>query len=381
MVITMKRRVFIKLIILFALVFSSFPALGAVREYRLTIEQQDVTIRDKTAAGMTINGTIPGPTLYFQEVDLARIHVTNTMSVATSVHWHGLLVPPSMDGVPYVTQTPIQSGTTFTYEFPIRQTGTYWYHSHSELQEQSGLYGSIVIADSAHKADREFVLLLSDWTTDSPKSILRNLKRGSEWFSLDKGSAQSALGAAKAGRFSDYFKRELQRMPPMDIADVAYDFFLSNGKPETSFEANKGETIRLRVINGSATTYFHINFAGGPMTIVSARGERTTNIFIDQFGLRPFFKAIATAQTCQYTKPYPDPILWSADQMGIHPSNCLMIGDTTVDILSAKAAGAQSVGVLCGFGEQRELLDAGADMIIQSTSDLEPIVMKRNHSD
>lgn len=117
-----------------------------------------------------------------------------------------------------------------------------------------------------------------------------------------------------------------------------------------------------------------------PMAIVSARGKRTTNIFLDQFGLRPFFKAIATAQTCQYTKPYPDPIIWAADQMGIHPGNCLMIGDTTVDILSAKAAGAQSVGVLCGFGQDGELRDAGADLIIGSTKDLLPILKKDHHS-
>ncbi len=130
------------------LFFSLSSTSAAVREYNLVITQDEVSIQDKTASGMIINGKIPGPTLYFENGDLARIHVRNEMNVPTSMHWHGLLVPPTMDGVPFVTQVAIQPGTTFTYEFPIRQTGTYWYHSHSGLQEQQGLYGSIVIPDS-----------------------------------------------------------------------------------------------------------------------------------------------------------------------------------------------------------------------------------------
>jgi FtsP/CotA-like multicopper oxidase with cupredoxin domain len=176
--------------------------------------------------------------------------------------------------VPLITQPPIAAGTTFTYEFPIRQSGTYWYHSHTGLQEQRGLYGSIVITPEQEKvrADRNQVVLLSDWTTDSPDYVLKTLKRGSEWYALEKGSAQSIFGAIKAGRLGDYYKRELQRMPPMDIADVAYDYFLANGKPEIDIEAKTGDKVRLRIINGSATTYFHLEFSGGPMTIISADG-------------------------------------------------------------------------------------------------------------
>ena len=258
-------------------------AFGAVREYNLTIAQEKVTIRDKTAAAMTINGGIPGPTLYFEKGDLARIHVKNEMNVSTSVHWHGLLVPPTMDGVPFITQVPIQPGTTFTYEFPIRQTGTYWYHSHSGLQEQSGLYGSIVIADHKYKTAHDYVVLLSDWTTESPASVLRTLKRGSHWYALEKGSSQSIFGAAKAGHLGDYFMREIQRMPPMDIADIAYDYFLSNGAPEIRLAAQPGDLVRIRVINGSATTYFHLNYAGGPMTIISADGQLVEPVESDLF--------------------------------------------------------------------------------------------------
>jgi CopA family copper-resistance protein len=254
--------------------FIPFRSSAATVEYELTIAQQEVDITGKPARGMTINGTIPGPTLRFQEGDVARIHVHNQMSVETSIHWHGLLVPPDMDGVPYVSFPPIEPGTTFTYEFPIRQSGTYWYHSHTSLQEQSGVYGSIVIEPSQKRlpTDRDYVVLFSDWTDENPHEVLRTLKRGSEWYALEKGSGQSILGAARLGMLGAYFKRELQRMPAMDISDVAYDRFLANGKPETSLSAKPGETIRLRIIDGSATTYFHLEFAGGPMTIVAADG-------------------------------------------------------------------------------------------------------------
>ena len=279
----MKNQISLLVLICTGLLFLSTPVIGAVREYNLTIKQQQITILGKTANGMTINDSIPGPTLRFTEGDTARIYVKNEMSVPTSIHWHGLLVPSTMDGVPFVTQVPIKPGTTFTYEFPIRQTGTYWYHSHTDLQEQRGLYGSIVIDDRKHKTDRDYVVLLSDWTTESPNEVIRTLKRGSEWYALEKGSSQSIIGAAKAGKLGDYFKRELQRMPPMDIADVAYEYFLSNGKPETMLEAKGHETVRLRVINGSATTYFHLNFSGGPMTIVSADGQLVQPIKKDLF--------------------------------------------------------------------------------------------------
>lgn len=272
------------LLLVFACSLLTAPyALSAVRDYSLVIAQDSIEIMDRTAAGMTINGGIPGPTLHFSKGETARISVKNDMDVATSIHWHGLLVPPGMDGVPFVTQPSIAPGDTYVYEFPIRQTGTYWYHSHSGLQEQRGLYGSIVIDDSQHMPDRDYVVLLSDWTTDSPDSVIKTLKRGSEWYALQKGSSQSILGAARKGRLGDYFQRELQRMPPMDLADVAYDYFLSNGKPSISLEAKFHETIRLRVINGSATTYFHLNFSGGPMTIISADGQLVEPVEKDLF--------------------------------------------------------------------------------------------------
>jgi hypothetical protein len=185
-----------------------------------------------------------------------------------------------MDGVPFVSYPPIKPGTTFTYRFPIRQTGTYWYHSHSGLQEQRGVFGSIVILpkERDHGEDKDYVVVLSDWTDQNPKEILRNLRRGSEFFGVRKKTAQSVLGAAKTGKLGEYFEREAMRMPAMDLADVAYDSFLVNGKPEELLSAKLGETVRLRVIDGSASTFFHLSYAGGPMTIVGADGQPVESV-------------------------------------------------------------------------------------------------------
>src|SRR5690606_2766485 len=139
-----------------------------VKEYKLMIDKQLVNITGDSVMGMAINGTIPGPTLEFNEGEQAIIHVTNNMEVETSVHWHGILLPNFQDGVPYLTTPPIKAGTTFTYKFPIKQSGTYWYHSHTMLQEQSGVYGSIVIHPKKKTLDydKDLVLLLSDWTNE-----------------------------------------------------------------------------------------------------------------------------------------------------------------------------------------------------------------------
>jgi len=283
MILLLRDIVTVGLIGFFLLGHASVHA--ATIEYDLAISQQELNITGTPAWGMTVNGGIPGPTLRFKEGDFARIRVKNTMGVDTSIHWHGLLVPPGMDGVPNISFPPIRPGSTFTYEFPIRQSGTYWYHSHTSLQEQSGVYGSIVIepGQPGKKTDLDHVVLLSDWTDQDPHEVNRTLKRGSEWFALEKGSAQSIFGAARLGMLGDYFTRELQRMPAMDIADVAYDRFLANGKPESTLPAKPHETVRLRIIDGSATTYFHLEFAGGPMTIVAADGQDVEPVKEDRF--------------------------------------------------------------------------------------------------
>ena len=210
-----KRIAHVLMYLLFC-ILTATPVLAEVVEYNLTISQQNINITGTPVSAMTVNGAIPGPTLQFKEGDKARIHVHNKMDVETSIHWHGLLVPPGMDGVPFISFPPIAPNTIFTYEFPIRQSGTYWYHSHTSLQEQSGVYGSIVIEPKQNKlqVDQDHVVLLSDWTDENPHTVNRFLKRGSEWYAIQKGSGQSIFGAMRLGMFGDYFKRELQRMPP-----------------------------------------------------------------------------------------------------------------------------------------------------------------------
>ncbi len=266
-------RFFLVIMFTVPLLLAASASAGEV-VYDLVIEEQPWNVTGRPATAMTIHGSVPGPVLRFTEGDQARIRVHNRMAVETSIHWHGLLVPPGMDGVPLLSFPPIAPGATFTYQFPIRQSGTYWYHSHTSLQEQRGVYGAIVIQPEKVRlqADRDFVVLLSDWTDRDPYQVLRELKRGSEWFALEKGSAQSIVGAARLGMLGDFFKRELQRMPAMDIADVAYDRFLANGRPQLHLDARPGETVRLRLVDGSATTYFHLQFAGSPLQIVAADG-------------------------------------------------------------------------------------------------------------
>lgn len=185
-------------ILIFFIFSAHIQARASTVEYDLTISREEMNITGKPVRGITINQSIPGPTLYFKEGDLARIHVHNKMKVETSIHWHGILVPPDMDGVPYISFPPIRPNATFTYEFPIRQSGTYWYHSHTGLQEQSGVYGSIVIEPRRNvpKFDHDYVVLFSDWTDEDPHEVNRTLKRGSEWYAIEKGSAQSIFGAA-----------------------------------------------------------------------------------------------------------------------------------------------------------------------------------------
>jgi len=186
--------------------------------YILTLDNEKVDKTGKSIEAMTVNGGIPGPTLRFKEGGYAIIYVKNEMDVETSVHWHGILLTNFFDGVPYLTTPPIKPGETQNYEFPPKQSGTYWYHSHTMLQEQTLEY------------DRELVLLLSDWTTEKPENVLRNLKRGNEWYNIKKDTAtplNRVIGRGGFGAQRNFWK---QRMEGADIADIYYSAFLTNGE-------------------------------------------------------------------------------------------------------------------------------------------------------
>ena len=247
-----------------------------VVEYRLTIAEQTLSPADRKVQALTINGGTPGPVLRLREGDVARITVVNGLADdSTSIHWHGLLGVFQVESSLVVTTPVIGPGKSRTFEFLIRQHGTYWYHSHTGHQEQRGVYGAIVIEPKTETkaADHDEVVILSDWTDEDPRDVQRSLLRGSDWYSFRKGTSQSLLGAYQAGKLGEYLAREKALVPPMDLSDVAYDAFLMNGRRRLELPGKPGETVRVRLINAGAASYFYLDAATGPLRIVAADGQ------------------------------------------------------------------------------------------------------------
>ncbi|PVW13581.1 multicopper oxidase domain-containing protein [Marixanthomonas spongiae] len=248
-----------------------------VHEYNLTIDYKTVNVSgEKEVKAMTINGGIPGPNLEFEEGEFAVINVTNNMNVETSVHWHGMILPNFYDGVPYLTTPPIRPGETLQYKFAIKQSGTYWYHSHTGLQEQRGVYGSLQInpKEKTLDYDKDLVMVLSDWMDEDPASQLKNLKRGNEWYLIKKGQIQSWDKIIKKKAVGAKLKMIWQRMPDMAISDNYYDTFFINGENNQEYPNFKpGEKVRLRFVNASAATYFWLTFGGEDPLLVSSDGK------------------------------------------------------------------------------------------------------------
>ena len=276
--------------------------VGKTVEYNLHVKDTIVNFTGKNRKALAINGSIPAPTLYFQVGDTAIIHVHNHLQKQqTSTHWHGLLLPNEQDGVPYLTTAPIEPSTTHTFKFPITHSGTYWYHSHTMFQEQSGLYGSIVIYPNEGTENiKEQVLILSDWTDENPKEVMRSLKRETDWYAIKKKSVQSWGEAISKSGFGAKVKQSWNRMPPMDIADVYYHKFLVNGTDNFNIpDLKAGEKIKLRIINGSASSYFYLSFAGGEMEIVEADGVPVMPVKVNEI-------LIATAETFDLILTIPE---------------------------------------------------------------------------
>jgi FtsP/CotA-like multicopper oxidase with cupredoxin domain len=255
----------------------------AVVRYDLYISDTTVNYTGKPVPAMAINGSIPGPTLYFTEGDTAEIHVHNTMHMETSIHWHGLILPNQYDGVSYLTTTPIKAGETYIFRFPLVQHGTYWYHSHTMLQEQSGLYGAFIIREKNAIPQNEHTLLLSDWTNDNPAQVDRRLHNATDWYAIRKNSVQSYGEAIGKGHFKTKIVNEWKRMLAMDVSDVYYDRVLANGKAaDEQPQLKAGEKVRLRIINGSSSTYFWLNYAGGKITVVANDGMDVEPVQVDR---------------------------------------------------------------------------------------------------
>lgn len=259
-------------------------------EYDLYVKDTLVNYTGKIKKAMAINGQIPAPVLYFTEGDTAVMRVHNLLDAPTSIHWHGLLVPNEQDGVPYLTTAPIMPGATHVYKFPVRQNGTYWYHSHAGLQEQKGLYGAFIVRKRAsapdlrmHDTIPDYTLVLSDWTDDKASQVNRRLHVGSDWFSIQKGSVQSYWEAIRHKAFKTKLVNEWKRMTAMDVSDVYYNAFLANGERNAFLSPFRtGQKIRIRLVNGSASTYFWLRYAGGKITVVANDGKEVEPVEVDR---------------------------------------------------------------------------------------------------
>lgn len=286
-----------KLLLIFAsLVVAQFCTAQQRVTYHLYVKDTVVNLTGKPKRAIAVNGQIPMPTLVFTEGDTAEIIVHNLLKESTSLHWHGLILPNKEDGVPYLTQMPIEPNETFTYRFPIVQTGTHWYHSHSGLQEQIGMYGNLILLKKmSNSTFRKGIddlptipLILSEWTDLKPENIHRMLHNANDWFSLKKNAVQSYAEAAKAGHLSTKLKNEWKRMLAMDVSDVYYDKILINGKQNFEIKnintqpLKAGDKVRLRISNGGAASYFWLNYAGGKITVVASDGNDVEPVEVDR---------------------------------------------------------------------------------------------------
>ena len=257
----------------------------AGEDIELAIRNHHFSTGGRSGHAVAVNGTVPGPLVRLREGQNVRLHVTNHLEEDSSIHWHGLLVPFQFDGVPGVSFPGIRPGERFTYDFPIRQSGTYWWHSHSGLQEQAGHYGPIIVesADPDPRYDRDYVVLLSEFTPLHPHDIMRKLKVGEHYFQRDMLTASEGTMPGAMRRMWGKM-----RMNPRDISDVTgstYTFLVNGHGPQDDlqFAFVPGERVRLRVINGSAMTFFNLRIPGVPMTVIQADGQDVDEVEVDEF--------------------------------------------------------------------------------------------------
>lgn len=280
----------IKFSIIVLFLVLSVSAQKVVR-YDLYVKDTIVNFTGKPKRAIAVNGQIPMPTLTFTEGDIAEIYVHNELNEETSLHWHGLFLPNKEDGVPNLTQMPIKPHTTHKYSFPIIQNGTHWYHSHSGLQEQIGMYGSFIM--NKRTDDPTFrkgiddlptiPMVLSEWTDMKPENVHRMLHNATDWFAIKKGTTQSYAEAIRSGHFKTKITNEWKRMNAMDVSDVYYDKFLINGKNENQLSQFKaGDKVRLRIANGGASSYFWLTYAGGKITVVANDGNDVEPVEVDR---------------------------------------------------------------------------------------------------
>ncbi|MCF6339874.1 MAG: copper resistance system multicopper oxidase [Sulfurimonas sp.] len=303
-----SRRTFVKGVVTTALLSSYSINLNAStkistrketqelsgKEFNLTIDKTYINITGKPSIATAVNSMLAGPTLRWKEGDDITINVTNNLDEDSSIHWHGIILPANMDGVPGISFKGIASGETFTYKFKVVQSGTYWYHSHSGFQEQTGVYGAIVIEPKEEmlEYDREYVISLSDYSDEKPSSIYRKLKLSADYYNFKQRTVGDFFSEiSEKGFFSAFNDRKMwnnMAMADRDLSDVTgytYTFLINGQNPATNFKAifKNGQKIRLRVINCSAMTYFDLRIPGLKMKIVAADGNYVQPVEVDEF--------------------------------------------------------------------------------------------------
>jgi CopA family copper-resistance protein len=278
-------------------IYTIYPgrrAFAAATEYNLAVETGRITVDGISSNAKMIGGSVPAPTLRWREGEEVVIYATNRMNEPTSIHWHGLLLAGVMDGAPgFNGFVAIAPGETYTYRFQIRQSGTYWYHSHSAMQEQMGMYGAIVIAPKEPEttaADRDYVVVLSDHTREDPRRVFANLKADAGYYNRGKRTLMDFFRDSKRDGLDATVKDRQDwadmRMDPTDLADVTGYSFLVNGKgPKDNWTGlfKPGERVRLRIINASAMSFFDVRIPGLPMTVLSADGQNVQPARVDEF--------------------------------------------------------------------------------------------------
>ncbi|SQD78218.1 copper resistance system multicopper oxidase [Moritella yayanosii] len=277
---------------------SKAPVLSGT-EFDLVVAESQVNFTGKIRMATTINGSIPAPTLHMREGDTVTIRVTNHLKEHTSIHWHGIILPYQMDGVPGISFAGIAPGETFTYQFKVEQSGTYWYHSHSGMQEMTGMYGAIVIepaAEESIQADREHVILLSDWTDENPAQVFAKLKTQGDYYNFNQPTVFDFFqDASKNGLQAAVQSRQMwnrMRMSPSDLADLSAQTltYLMNGTtPAGNWTGlfKPGERVRLRFINGASNSFYDVRIPGLALTVVQADGINVEPVTVDEFRFGP----------------------------------------------------------------------------------------------
>ena len=278
-----------------ALTSAGQPTVSGGTDFSLDVLEAPVNYTGAPRLATTVNGSVPGPVLRMRQGSTVTLRVTNRLRVPTSIHWHGIVLPFQMDGVPGISFPGIAPGETFAYRFTLRQSGTYWYHSHSGFQEQTGLYGALVVEPDGpgrHRTDRDYVVMLNDWTDENPEHVYAKLKKQSDYYNRAQPTVADFMRDMHREGFAPALAQRrmwnTMRMNPTDLSDVSgstYTYLMNGTAPAGNWTGifRAGEKIRLRFINGSAATIFDVRIPGLKMTVISADGQDVEPVAIDEF--------------------------------------------------------------------------------------------------